>query len=231
MTNKRGELLDIAGLDTLRKVSRNRVVNEQTSKPEQARSYIDIDISHVFEWTHLLYLPDYPVYKEDIWFKTMPVHVPGLPTDQPILTKFTYRLLDFRQVGTRKVAVIDMNGVAEWNLEWTDRTSKFLTEFKSWGNMGITSRYWFDYQNGEIFAIERPPFIDWQYQREYTPTTRALPYNGLFAMTYPGLIVTLEMFYNTRLTDISGKPKLREEEPQVQRRYVVLNMFCQLEAE
>jgi hypothetical protein len=41
----------------------------------------------------------------------------------------------------------------------------------------------------------------------------------------------MEFFYNTRVTDISGKPRLVEIEPKELRRYIVLNMFCQLEAE
>jgi len=41
----------------------------------------------------------------------------------------------------------------------------------------------------------------------------------------------MEFFYNTRTTDVSGKPRLTEVKPEEQRRYMVLNMFCQLEAE
>ncbi len=105
VTNKQGEVLDVGGLDVLRKVSQNRLVSETD---DMYKSYIDINITHVFEWSHLLYLPDYPVYKEDIWFHSMPIHMPGLPADQPLLTKFMYRLVDLRRLGSRKVAVIDM---------------------------------------------------------------------------------------------------------------------------
>lgn len=229
VTNKQGEVLDVGGLDLLRKVSKNRLLQDDTGE----KQYIDVNISNIFEWTHLLYLPTYPVYKESLWFHSYPIHVPGLPDDKPIMTKFTYRLIDFRTVGSRKVAVIDMAGVCEWNMEWDDRTKEELTEFKSWGNMGISARYWFDYEHGEIFAIERPPFIDWQYQKFYPGFTVGMPYNPVtgFAMQFPGLVVTMEFFYNTRITDISGKPRLVEVEPKEKRRYIALNMICQLEAE
>lgn len=228
VTNKQGEVLDVGGLDVLRKVSQNRLVTEAD---DMYKSYIDINITHVFEWSHMLYLPDYPVYKEDIWFHSMPIHVPGLPTDQPLLTKFMYRMVDLRRLGSRKVAVIDMTGVAEWNTEWDDKTSDKLTEFKSWGKMGFSARYWFDYERGMVFGIERPPFFDMQYMRSYEPFTRNYPYDGQFMMRYPGLIILLEMFYNTRTTDISNKPRLQKEEPVEQRRYIALQIFSQLEAE
>jgi len=227
ITNKRGELLDIGGLDTLRKVSRNRLISDE----EDERTYIDINISHIFEWTHLLYLPEDPVYKEDIWFHTTPLHIPGLPDDEPVMTRFMYKLIDFRTVGNRKVAVIDLSGVAEWNLEWDDRTEDELTEFKSWGNMGISARYWFDYEKKEIFGIARPGFTDWQYRRSYQAFDFYWPYDGLFAMRYPGIVINWEFFYNTQVTDISDKPRMATEEPKVNRRYIVLNLFCQLEAE
>jgi hypothetical protein len=229
VTNKQGEVLDVGGLDMLRKVSENRLVT--TTAGEQFKSYIDVNISHVFEWTHLLYLPTTPVYKEDIWFHSYAIHVPGLPVDQPILTKFMYKLVDFRRVGNRKVAVIDSTGIAEWNTEWNERTSDELTEFKSWGKMGFASRYWFDYERGMVFGIERPPFVDYQYGRYYDPIEVGMPYDGQFQLSYPGLIITLDMFYNTNVTDISNKPKLQKEPPKEQRRYISLNMLCQLEAE
>lgn len=227
VTNKQGEVLDVGGLDMLRKVSKNRLVAEGD---DLYKSYIDINISHVFEWSHMLYLPNYPVYKEDIWFHSLPIHVPGLPTDQPILTKFMYHLIDLRRLGSRKIAVIDMTGVAEWNTEWDDRTSESLTEFKSWGKMGFSARYWFDYERGMIFGIERPPFRDNQYNRTYGAMVRNWD-DGVFQMRYPGLTILLEMFYNTRVTDISNKPKLQKEEPLESRRYINLQMFSQLEAE
>lgn len=228
VTNKQGEVLDVGGLDTLRKVSQNRLVSQED---DQYKSYIDINITHVFEWSHMLYLPTYPVYKEDIWFHSYPIHVPGLPVDQPLLTKFMYRLVDLRRLGSRKVAVIDMTGVAEWNTEWDDKTSETLTEFKSWGKMGFAARYWFDYEKGMIFGIERPPFYDMQYNVYYDPLQRVYPYDGQFAMRFPGLVVLIDMFYNTRVTDISDKPRLQKEEPKEQRRYIALQVLSQLEAE
>jgi hypothetical protein len=228
VTNKQGEVLDVGGLDTLRKVSQNRLVSQEN---DQYKSYIDINITHVFEWSHMLYLPTYPVYKEDIWFHSYPIHVPGLPVDQPLLTKFMYRLVDLRRLGSRKVAVIDMTGVAEWNTEWDDKTSETLTEFKSWGKMGFSARYWFDYEKGMVFGIERPPFYDMQYNRYYGPLQRSYPYDGQFQMRFPGLIVLLDMFYNTRVTDISDKPRLQKEAPVEQRRYIALQILSQLESE
>jgi hypothetical protein len=228
MTNKRGEVLDIGGLETLRKVSRNRLLQDD----DEERNYIDINIAHIFEWTHLLYLPDYPVYKESLWFHTLPLHIPGLPDDEPIMTKFMYKLIDFRKVGDRKVAVIDASGVAEWNLEWDERSDEELTEFQSWGNFGINARFWFDYENNTIFAISRPPFTDYQYRRSYDAFPLVQwPYDGYFQMQFPGLVVNWEFFYDTRVTDVSNKPRLVEIEPVERRRYIVLNIFCQLEAE
>jgi hypothetical protein len=231
--NKRGEILDVGGLDLLRKVSESNIVSSKDERENKRREYIDINISHIFEWTHMLYLPDYPVYKEDIWFHTYPVHVPGLPSDQPVLTKFMYKLIDFRNVDTRKVAIIDMTGVTEWNHEWDFSSKKELTEFKSWGNMGMSSRIWFDYEKGVVFGIERPPFVDWQYQKSYAALEIGMPYDPVtgFGLQFPGLVVNMEFFYNTRVTDISGKPRLTEAEPMEERRYIALNMLCQLEAE
>jgi hypothetical protein len=240
VTNKQGEVLDIGGLDLLRKVSSNNVITETEADDEdEQEQFIDINIGHVFEWTHMLYLPTYPIYKEDIWFHSLPIHVPGLPPDQPVLSKFMYKLIDFRTVGTRKVAVIDMSGVVEWNQEWEKQSKLELTEFKSWGNMGVSARIWYDYEKNVIFAMERPPFYDFQYQRYYQPYEvppggGGIPYaQGLnpFTIRYPGLVISMEFFYNTRETDISGKPRLVEVEPKERRRYVALNMVCQLEAE
>jgi hypothetical protein len=229
--NIRGEILDVSGLDLLRKVSQNQLLQED----ETNRNYIDINISHLFEWAHLLYLPEYPVYKDDIWFHSYPLHVPGLPYERPIMTKFLYQLVDFRTVGTRKVAVIDMSGVCEWNMEWETRSKEQLTEFKSWGQMGLATRYWFDYEKKVIFAISRPPFRDLQYGRFYGGQGGpVIPYDGtnfLFAMTNPGQSVLMEFFYNTRITDISGKPRLTEVLPKEQRRYISLFAFNQMEAE
>jgi hypothetical protein len=227
VTNKNGEVLDIGGLDVLTEASKNRLVSNDADN----RSYIDINISHIFEWTHLLYLPDNPVFKEDLWFHTYPLHVPGLPREEPVMTRFMYRLVDFRTVGTRKIAVIDAAGIAEWNMEWDERNEEELTEFKSWGSMGLTARYWFDYEHNVIFGIERPQFNDWQYRKGYEGLPMYWPYDGQFGMRYPGLIISMEFFYNTRVTDISGKPRLVEVEPLEKRRYIELYMFNQLEAE
>ena len=223
-------MLDIGGLEQLQKLSKNRLI---TRTGDENKYYIDINISHLFEWSHMLWLPgdDFDVYKEDMWFQTHPLHVPGLPYENPIMTKFMYKVLDFRTVGDRKVAVIEMNGLAEWNMEWNDRTSDELTEFKSWGSMGLAAQYWFDYEKGEIFAITRPGFYDWQYRRNYDGFPQANINTGVFQLTNPGMIVTMEFFYNTNITDVSGKPRLVQVEPEEQRRYIVLNMFCQLEAE
>jgi hypothetical protein len=230
VTNKRGEVLDVGGLDLLRKVSRNRLLARNDNTQD---FYIDINIGHVFEWSHMLYVPDYPVYKESMWFHSMPIHIPGLPYDSPVMTKFMYNVIDLRTVGARKVAVIDMSGIADWNLEWDERSTEELTEFKSWGSMGFAARYWFDYEKGVIFGIERPPFTDWQYLRPYGAFDVEVPYDPVtgFGMRFPGLAVTSEFFYNTRVTDISGKPRLQEIEPEVKRRYIALNFLCQLEAE
>jgi hypothetical protein len=231
--NKRGEVLDVQGLDILRKVSQNQLVQSA----ENDRNYIDINISHLFEWSHLLYVPDYPVYKDDIWFHSFPIHPPGLPYDKPIMTKFMYQLVDFRIVGTRKLAVIDMSGVSEWNMKWETRTSEELTEFKSWGKQGISTRYWFDYEKGVLFGMERPPFYDYQYNRQYDAingTGLFIPYAGtdfLYGMRFPGQVVSMEFFYNTRVTDISGRPRLTEVEPEELRRFIGLTVFNQLEAE
>lgn len=230
VTNKQGEVLDIDGLEDLEKASKNRLLN---AKDDASRQYIDINIANIFEWTHLLYLPDYPVFKDEMWFHEYPIHVPGLPTNEPVLTKFTYKLIDFQKVDNRKLAVIDMYGICEWNREWSTRTKEELTEFQSWGSMGISGRYWFDYENNVIFGIERPPFYDWQYRKSYGGFRVGIPYLEPFQFTllFPGLFVTMEFFYNTRITDISGKPRLVELEPEVNRRHITLLMLCQLEAE
>ncbi|MEZ5337545.1 MAG: hypothetical protein R3F46_04710 [bacterium] len=225
--NKQGEVLDVGGLELLRKVSRNRLVADD----ETDRNYIDLNISHVFEWTHLLYLPDYPVYNDNIWFHSFPIHVPGLPENEPIMTKFMYKLIDYTQINGRNLAIIDMSGVSEWNKEWEERTSEELTEFKSWGNIGISSRYYFDIDRGVVFGIEKPPHRHSVTNAVDQPVGAPYPFDGVFGVRFPGLIVMMEFFYHTRVTDISGRPRLMEIEPKELRRYIVFNILAQLEAE
>jgi hypothetical protein len=220
VTTKTGQVVDVGGLDLLSKVSKNAV---------QEGDIVSIDITHVFEWTHLLVLPDYPVYKEDMWFATLPMHVPGLP--KPIMTKFVYRLLDFRVIGSRKVAVIDMQGIEDFDQEWTNKTDKYKYDYKAFGNQSIASRYFFDYEKGEIFGIERPPLIDY---KNLTVLPGALPHPLLYAlygMPYPGLVVNDQFRFYTYKTDISGRPSLTPKEPEFTRRFYSMAIFGQLEAE
>ncbi len=227
VSNKQGEVLDIGGLELLRKVSRNRLVADD----DNDRNYIDLNISHVFEWTHLLYLPDYPVYNDNIWFHSFPIHIPGLPENEPIMTKFMYKLIDYTQLNGRNLAIIDMSGVSEWNKEWEERTSEELTEFKSWGNIGISSRYYFDIDRGVVFGIEKPPHRHSVTNAVDQPLGAPYPFDGVFGVRFPGLIVMMEFFYHTKVTDISGRPRLVEIEPKELRRYIVFNILAQLEAE
>lgn len=227
VTNKQGEVLDIGGLELLRKVSRNRLVADDDTD----RNFIDINISHVFEWTHLLYLPDYPVYNDNIWFHSFPIHVPGLPENEPIMTKFMYKLIDYTQINGRNLAIIDMSGVSEWNKEWEERTNEELTEFKSWGNIGISSRYYFDIDRGVVFGIEKPPHRHSITNAVDQPIGAPYPFDGVFGVAFPGLVVMMEFFYHTKVTDISGRPRLVEIEPKELRRYIVFNILAQLEAE
>lgn len=227
VSNKQGEMLDVGGLEFLRKVSRNRLVADDESN----RNYIDINVSHVFEWTHLLYLPDYPVFNDNIWFHSYPIHVPGLPEGEPIMTKFMYKLIDYTQLNGRNLAIIDMSGVSEWNKEWEERSSEELTEFKSWGNIGISSRYYFDYDRGVVFGIEKPPHLHSITNSFSQPQQTPYQFDGTFGVDFPGLIVMMEFFYHTKVTDISGRPRLVEIEPKELRRYVVFNILAQLEAE
>ena len=227
VTNKQGEMLDVGGLEFLRKVSRNRLVADD----ESDRNFIDINVTHVFEWTHLLYLPDYPVYNDNIWFHSYPIHVPGLPENEPIMTKFMYKLIDFTQLNGRNLAIIDMSGVSEWNKEWEERSSEELTEFKSWGNIGISSRYYFDYDRGVVFGIEKPPHLHSITNAFDQPINSPLRFDGIFGVDFPGLIIMMEFFYHTKITDISGRPRLVEIEPKELRRYIVFNIIAQLEAE
>jgi hypothetical protein len=227
VSNKQGEMLDVGGLEFLRKVSRNRLVADDESN----RNYIDINVSHVFEWTHLLYLPDYPVFNDNIWFHSYPIHVPGLPEGEPIMTKFMYKLIDYTQLNGRNLAIIDMSGVSEWNKEWEERSSEELTEFKSWGNIGISSRYYFDYDRGVVFGIEKPPHLHSITNSFDQPVNTPYPFDGTFGVDFPGLIVMMEFFYHTKVTDISGRPRLVEIEPKELRRYVVFNIIAQMEAE
>ena len=227
VTNKQGEVLDIGGLELLRKISRNRLVADE----ESDRNYIDINVSHVFEWTHLLYLPDYPVYNDNIWFHSFPIHVPGLPHDEPIMTKFMFKLIDFHQINGRNLAIIDMSGVSEWNKEWEERTNEELTEFKSWGNIGIASRYYFDIDRGVVFGIEKPPHRHSVTGAGAGGQASPIPFNGVFGADFPGLVVMMEFFYHTKVIDISGRPRLVEIEPKERRRYIVFNVLAQLEAE
>ncbi len=220
--SKNGDILDIQSeaLKLLREYSRHATYVEEDEPGE-----IKLDIGHLFEWTHLLRLPDYPVWREDMWFATVPVSVPGLR--EPIPMKMIYRLIGFTRVGPRQIAIIDVDGVEEFHQYWEEDLLDKTVKYEAAGSFTLAARYFFDYEKGTVFGIERPPIVD------YT-TLSFFPGSWNFRfmeLKYPGLTANLEMKY---YTEEKKKKKTKfEEEPQAKltRRYVAITFIMQTEAE
>jgi len=216
--SKSGDILDVQGLNQLREYSRRSV------SPGEIR----VDIGHLFEWNHCLRLPDYPVWREDMWFATIPVNIPGLP--DPVMCKFVYRVLGFTRIGMRSCAIIDTHGIVDFHQYWEEETDTSIFKYEALGDFSIAGRYVFDYEQGMIFGVERPPVFDFETM-SFFPGQFAYP---LFELKYPGLLANLDMRYYSEETK---KPRTRREErlppePEpVDRRHVGLTFFMQTEAE
>ena len=216
--SKGGDVLDVQGLNQLREYSRRSI------SPGEVR----IDIGHLFEWNHCLRLPDYPVWREDMWFATIPVGIPGLP--DPVMCKFVYRVLGFTRIGMRSCAIIDTHGIVDFHQYWEEETDTSIIKYEALGDFSIAGRYVFDYEQGMIFGVERPMIFDFETM-SFFPGSYALP---LFELKHPGLLANLDMRYYSEETK---KPRTRREErlppePEpVDRRHVGLTFFMQTEAE
>lgn len=232
ITLKNGQVIDVRGLDTMSEYSDAQVANEE----------IIVDVRNLFEWSHMLVLPPYPIYIEDFWYAEIPLHVPGVPN--PIPTKLYYQLMDFRRVLGRRIAVIDMSGLVEFDQYWERRDEIGKTwekKYRAFGTMGVSARYMFDVDKKEIFAIARPPMDLPQYYRgggmPMMPGSAA-GFGGIGAlleaaweMPHPGLAVSTRMRFFTKFED---KRKLRtsaKKEPEFVRKYIEVNYFAQAEAE
>ncbi len=216
---KSGDVLDVQGLSRLREYSRKSI------SPGEIR----IDAGHLFEWNHCLRLPDYPVWREDMWFATIPLNVPGLP--DPVMTKFMYRVLGFTRIGMRSIAIIDTHGIVEFHQYWQEENDTEIVKYEALGNFSIAARYFFDYEKGMIFGVERPPVWDFETDGFFIGQfSRA----GDFEQKFPGLLANLDMRY---YTEVTKKPRTRREErippkPEpVDRRHVGITFFMQTEAE
>jgi len=224
--SKNGDVLEVEGLDQLREYSRHSV------RPGEIR----LDIGHIFDWTHILRLPDYPVWREDIWFATMPIAVPGVP--KPQMMKFIYQVIGFVRVGMRQIAVIDAQGVLNFHEYWEEDDPKEDTHvnYEAMGDFSISARYLFDYQQGMVFGIERPPLIDFDTLSMF-PGEFPL---RVYELKYPGLVANLNMKYYTETTakrlerryySEEETGEVGQEEPVLDRRHVGLTFFMQTEAE
>lgn len=216
--SKGGDVLDVQGLSQLREYSRRSI------SPGEVR----IDIGHLFEWNHCLRLPDYPVWREDMWFATIPVGIPGLP--DPVMCKFVYRVLGFMRIGMRSCVIIDTHGIVDFHQYWEEETDTSIFKYEALGNFSIAGRYVFDYEQGMIFGVERPLIFDFETM-SFFPGSFAYP---MFELKYPGLLANLDMRYYSEETK---KPRTRREErlppePEpVDRRHVGMTFFMQTEAE
>ena len=85
--------------------------------------------------------------------------------------------------------------------------------------------------DGVVFGIEKPPHRHSITNAVDQPVGAPYPFDGVFGVRFPVLIVMMEFFYHTKVTDISGRPRLMEIEPKELRRYIVFNILAQLEAE
>lgn len=152
-----GFILDVTGLEPVKafsKASLDRMAQREGSfDPAQIR----IDFDTIWSWFHMLVLPDHPLQTESIWFATIPMRVPGLP--DPILVDAEYRLLTYHRFGNRKVAVIDMQALGNFDVGWTEENDQAVIDFKAVGTQSINARYFFDFEKGTIFGVERPPLI------------------------------------------------------------------------
>jgi hypothetical protein len=216
--SKGGDILDVQGLSQLREYSRRSV------SPGEIR----VDIGHLFEWNHCLRLPDYPVWREDMWFATIPVNIPGVP--EPVMCKFVYRVLGFTRIGMRSVAIIDTHGIVDFHQYWEDETDTSVFKYEAMGDFSIAGRYFFDYEQGMIFGVERPPIFDFETM-SFFPGQFGYP---AFELKFPGLLANLDMRYYSEETK---KPRTRREErlppePEpVDRRHVGITFFMQTESE
>ena len=232
VTLKTGQVIDIRGLELMSDYSDAQVNDEE----------IVVDVQNLFEWSHMLVLPPYPVYIEDFWYAELPLKVPGLPEKVPM--RFYYQVLDFRRVLTRRIAVIDMSGLVEFDQYW-DREDKekgkWYKKYRAFGNMGIAARYMFDLDKQEIFAIARPQML---VPRNFFKGDPWLPGDssqfgrygqmlyGTWGINNCGLAVTTDMRFFTKLDD---KRVLRtsagQTGPVYERKYMDVTYFGQMEAE
>jgi hypothetical protein len=216
---KNGDVLDVQGLSRLREYSRKSIA------PGEVR----VDAGHLFEWNHCLRLPDYPVWREDMWFATIPLNIPGL--NEPVMTKFMYRVLGFTRIGMRSVAIIDTHGIVEFHQYWQDENDTETVKYEALGDFSIAARYFFDYETGMIFGVERPPVWDFETDGYFIGQFSR---QGDFEQKYPGMLANLNMRY---YTEVTKKPRTSREkrippkpEP-VDRRQVGITFFMQTEAE
>jgi len=231
VTLKNGQIIDVRGLELMSDYSDAQVNNEE----------IIIDVENIFEWSHLLVLPPYPVYLEDFWYAELPMSVPGLPEKIPM--KLYYQVMDFRRVMTRRIVVIDLSGLVEFDQYWDieNKDERWTKKYRAFGHMSISARYMYDIDKNEIFAIARPIML---IPRNLFKGNAVLPgdyrdfgnygliLRGIWGMNHPGMSVTTNMRYFTRFED---ERKLRTSAglsgPEYERKFLDITYFAQMEAE
>lgn len=231
VTLKSGQVIDVRGLELIGDYSDAQVNDEE----------IVIDARNIFEWTHMLVLPPYPIYVEDFWYAEIPLYVPGLPEQVPV--KMYYQVMDFRRVLTRRIVVIDMAGLVDFEQYWEkkdEENNAWEKKYRAFGHMGISARYMFDIDKKEVFAIARPIMLVPRYlfktsnpflPGDSTDVSAGLGLLQTWGINNFGLAVTTRMRHFTKLED---KRRLRTSagiEPEYTRKYIDISYFGQMEAE
>lgn len=231
VTLKSGQVIDVRGLELIGDYSDAQVNDEE----------IVIDARNIFEWTHMLVLPPYPVYIEDFWYAEIPLYVPGLPNQVPV--KMYYQVMDFRRVLTRRVAVIDMAGLVDFEQYWEREDEENHTwhkKYRAFGHMGISARYMFDIDKKEIFAIARPIMLVPRYlfksnspflPGDSSDTSVGLGLFQAWGINNFGLAVTTRMRHFTKLEDRRTLRTSAGIEPEYSRKFIDITYFAQMEAE
>lgn len=235
-----GNLLNVKGLEMMKEYSRRNILD----------SPINVDVSFLFDWAHMLVVPDYPVFDGDIWFSNMPMQIPGLPETQDI--RLQYRVETLHSFFDRRVALIDAIGEMPFDQEWVEENDNESIKFKAFGRQIYNGRFIFDYSRNMMFGLERPPIIDFRNLRlipgcvttGLDPIADQLGCNNAFlanrragiglasmGMTYPGVYVDTKMRYYTRTTSKRKTIVRQTEKDMIKRRYVQMTMYAQMEAE
>ena len=158
----------------------------------------------------------------------------------------TVKPADFRRVLTRRIAVIDMSGLVEFDQYWDRKDELENTwekKYRAFGTYSVAARYMFDLDTHEVFAIGRPQMDVPRYYRggyrlpslpgDYRsfPGSIVPQLNAIWGMPYPGLAVSTRMRFFTKFTDKRNIRSSQGREPEYIRKYIDVTYFGQMEAE